>query len=222
MSESADKLVIFDNDGVLVDSEPIACQAVADLLSQQGLPTTFDDVVDHYLGGSITRTRGLAEARLGHPLSDDFEELFHRELFVRYPRELKPVHHVKAAIESIGMMAGVSTCVASSGTHERIRQSLTVVGLIDYFVGRIFSASDVENGKPAPDLFLHAAASMGFSPGQCLVVEDSPLGLQAASRAGMQSVGYAALQTPEELQAASIGVINDMSNLPEIVANLSG
>ena len=135
-------LVIFDNDGVLVDSEPIACQVLADLLTRSGLPTTFDDVVSNYLGGSLKRTRGLAEQRLGEKLDATFERDFHRELFDRYPFELSPVQGIKEAVHGLSAAEGLATCVASSGTHERIRQSLSVVGLIEFFDGRIHGAVD--------------------------------------------------------------------------------
>lgn len=206
-------LVIFDNDGVLVDSEPIACDVLAGLLTSYGLPTTFDDVVRDYLGGSLGRTREIAERRLGRPLPEDLSDRFHAELFSRYQSELRPVDGIVELIEGLDS----PFCVASSGTHERIRESLRVTGLLDRFDGRIFSASDVANGKPDPDLFLLAARTMGTPPDRCLVIEDSPIGIEAASRAGMASIGYAGLQAPDKLAGASIGVVRHASEIADLL-----
>ncbi len=114
--------------------------------------------------------------------------------------------------------AGTPYCLASSGTHRRIRTALTTVGFWDRFEGRIFSAEDVAHGKPAPDLFLHAAATMGVVPGDCVVVEDSPLGVAAANAAGMTVFGYAAMTDPAKLTAAD-EVFHKMTALPELIAN---
>lgn len=203
------ELVIFDNDGVLVDSEVIACDVLAQVLTDLGVPTTFDDVVQRYLGSSIERTRGIVEAELGRPLDADVAELFHQGIFERYESELKPVVGVEDVIASLH----VPFCVASSGTHERIRHSLSLVGLLDHFEGHIFSAADVTHGKPEPDLFLLAADRMDVAPERCVVIEDSPLGLMAAHGAGMASIGFAGLQPAEKLSGASEGVVSSMSEL---------
>lgn len=202
-------LVIFDNDGVLVDSEPIACDVLARLLTDCGLPTTFDDVVHEFLGGSISRTREISESRLGRRLPVDFEDRFHSGLFERYETELRAVAHVDEVLHQMTS----EYCVASSGTHERIRHSLTLIGLFANFENKIFSATDVGRGKPEPDLFLFAADQMDVRPERCVVVEDSPVGIEAARRAGMASIGFAELQDPEKLRGASEGVIQSMRNL---------
>ena len=199
-------LVIFDNDGVLVDSEPIACDVLAQVLTGFGLPTTYEDVVREFLGGSIARTRQVSEERLGRPLPHDLEDRFHQGLYERYPQELKAVEHAEFVLDRLQ----IPFCVASSGTHERIETSLRLVGLLDRFDGKIFSATDVEHGKPHPDLFLLAATTMGVPPEKCLVIEDSPLGIEAAGRAGMASVGYAAMQDPAKLAGATHGVTDDL------------
>ena len=206
-------LVIFDNDGVLVDSEPIACDVLANVLTDCGLPTSYEDVVREFLGGSITRTRQVCEGRLGRPLPDDLEDRFHQGIFERYPEELRPVAHVGFVLDRLT----VPFCVASSGTHERIRKSLALTGLLDRFDGKIFSAADVEHGKPHPDLFLLAAETVGVDPGRCIVIEDSPLGVEAANRAGMASVGYAAMQDPGKLAGATHGVVKDLRAVLDIL-----
>jgi HAD superfamily hydrolase (TIGR01509 family) len=207
-------LVIFDNDGVLVDSEPIACDVLAVLLTSFGLPTSFDDVVREYLGGSLSRTRQIAESRIGTSLPGDFERRFHEQLFRRFDSELHPVQGVEQFIDTLQ----VPFCVASSGTHERIRRSLQSAGLLHRFDGSIFSAVDVAAGKPAPDLFLLAAQTMGFESHECVVIEDSPIGLEAALRAGMDSVGYAGLHPPAKLSDASLGVIQSFDTLGALLS----
>jgi len=180
-------LVIFDCDGVLVDSEPIANALLARYLTDLGLPMTREESVDAFMGRSWAAGVELIEERLGHPVPDDFDERYHAELQAAFERELQAVRGIEAALDAIDE----PRCVASSGTHERIRSSLRLTGLLDRFPDEtIFSAEDVEHGKPAPDLFLHAAATMGFEPRDCVVVEDSPAGIQAALAAGMRVLGY--------------------------------
>lgn len=207
-------LIIFDNDGVLVDSEPIACDVLARVLTECGIPTTFDDVVANYLGGSISRTRRMGEEILGRGLPPDFEDRFHEGLFARLETELRAVEGIPDVLDRLDIVSA-RYCVASSGSPERIRRSLSAAGLIDRFDDdQIFSASDVARGKPHPDLFLMAAERMEADPGRCVVVEDSPLGIEAANRAGMASVGFASLQSSEKLSAASLGVVDTMADLP--------
>src|SRR5690348_2648204 len=151
-------LVIFDCDGVLVDSEPLSNRILAERLTAIGLPTTTEDSIRDYMGRSWASCEALIEARLGRPPPDGFADGYHEELFAALRSELQPVAGVVAALDAITS----PTCVASSGAHEKIRTSLGATGLLERFEGRIFSATDVEHGKPAPDLFLHAAAAMGF------------------------------------------------------------
>jgi HAD superfamily hydrolase (TIGR01509 family) len=197
-------LVIFDNDGVLVDSERLANQVLARLLTELGRPTTFDECVESYLGGTIERVRSLVEKELGGPLPGDFEERYHAGLFAAFDAGLVAVPGVEAVLDGL-LEASTPFCVASSGSRERIRRSLRRVGLEDRFEGRAFSAEEVPHGKPAPDLFLHAAARLGADPAATVVVEDSPLGVEAALAAGMRVIGFAALTPPERLAQAAAG-----------------
>jgi HAD superfamily hydrolase (TIGR01509 family) len=180
-------LVIFDCDGVLVDSEPIANALLARYVTDLGLPMSREESVESFMGRSWAAGIDLIEERLGRAVPDDFDERYHAELQAAFDRELQAVRGIEAALDVIEE----PRCVASSGTHERIRSSLRITGLLDRFPDEtIFSAEDVEHGKPAPDLFLHAAASMGFEPRDCVVVEDSPAGIQGALAAGMRVLGY--------------------------------
>jgi HAD superfamily hydrolase (TIGR01509 family) len=205
-------LLILDNDGVLVDSEPIANRVLADLLTEYGAPHTYEETVARYMGTNLAYVRAAVEPRLGRALPADLETRYHDELFARMRTELTAVAGVEAALDAIDL----PTCVASSGTHERIEIALKAVGLYDRFAGRIFSAEDVERGKPYPDLFLHAAARMGADPSGTVVVEDSPYGVQAAKAAGMTVVGYAAM-TPAQRLADADRIVTTMADLPAAV-----
>jgi HAD superfamily hydrolase (TIGR01509 family) len=208
-------LVIFDNDGVLVDSEGHANQILADLLNQSGWGANMsrEESMALFLGRSLVAIRQLIEARLGHALPGDFEERYHAKLFEVFDTELTAVPGVEDALERIG----VPTCVASSGTHARIRRALAATGLLPRFEGRIFSAEDVTRGKPAPDLFLHAARRMGVAPSRCAIVEDSPLGVDAANAAGMVAFGFARMTPAAALSHAGGGIFSSMAELPPLL-----
>jgi HAD superfamily hydrolase (TIGR01509 family) len=179
-------LVIFDCDGVLVDSEVISCRAHAATLTQYGYPITPDQVLDRFLGISDREARLCIEAEIGRKLPDDFEALMNRAALDRYARDLRAISHVDGAIDAIGL----PKCIASSGTPEKIRHGLTCAGLFDRLAPHIFSATQVSRGKPAPDLFLFAAEQMQSPPGRCLVVEDSVPGVTGARAAGMTVLGF--------------------------------
>ncbi|CAN5694907.1 HAD family hydrolase [soil metagenome] len=208
------ELVIFDNDGVLVDSEPLANAVLADLLAGAGHPIGVTACIERFMGGTLARVRTEVEAELGRPLPADLEDCYHADLLARFATELRPVAGVHELLDALTTPA----CVASSGTHDRISASLAVTGLLERFEGRIFSADDVAHGKPAPDLFLHAARSLEVDPARCVVVEDSALGVTAARAAAMTVVGYAALTPPERLAAADHIVTTMVELLPLLSA----
>jgi HAD superfamily hydrolase (TIGR01509 family) len=208
-------LVIFDCDGVLVDSERIAVKVDVRVFATLGLSLTEDEVIERFVGRSDEYIVSRLEAELGRPLASNWEEEFtplYREAFAA---ELKPVDGV---VEALGQIA-IPTCVASSGTHEKMRWTLGLTGLYDRFAGRIFSVTEVAEGKPAPDLFLHAAGAMGVEPARCAVVEDSRWGVEAARAAGMRAFGYAGGLTPaERLAGPATVVFEDMRELPQLLA----
>ncbi|MCT2592047.1 HAD family hydrolase [Streptomyces sp. N2-109] len=210
-------LVIFDNDGVLVDSEPLANRILSGYLSELGHPTTYEDALRDYMGGSVQRVHDLVLARTGERLPDDFTDTLHQRTFAAFRSELEPVAGVAEVLEKLAVDA-VPHCLASSGSHERIRVALHKTGLDTHFDdARIFSAEDVGRGKPAPDLFLHAAEAMGVPPARCAVVEDSPLGVEAARAAGMDVYGYAAM-TPRAKLSRATHLFSDMSELLALLA----
>ncbi|POX57258.1 haloacid dehalogenase [Streptomyces sp. Ru71] len=205
------ELVIFDCDGVLVDSERIAARVQVALGAELGWPLTEDQVVDRFIGRSHAAIREQVAARLGERTaavwSERFEQL-HREAV---DRELTAVEGLPEALDAITL----PTCVASSGSHDKMRHTLGRTGLYDRFAGRIYSATEVARGKPAPDLFLHAARQMGTDPAACVVVEDSRPGIEAARAAGMRAFGYAGGLTPAaRLEGPGTTVFHDMRKLP--------
>ncbi|NJQ03799.1 HAD family hydrolase [Streptomyces sp. PLAI1-29] len=207
------ELVIFDNDGVLVDSEPLSNRALAAYLTELGHPTTYEDSLRDYMGSALHRVHDLVWERTGRRLPADFDETFHRRVFAEFRRELRPVHGVAEVLAQL-TSEGVPYCVASSGHHERIRVTHRTTGLDAYIEeGRVFSAQDVGQGKPAPDLFLHAAATMGVAPERCAVVEDSPLGVRAAVAAGMDVYGFTAMTPAAQLTGAT-ALFSAMAELP--------
>lgn len=208
--------MIFDNDGVLVDSEGLANQVLADLLAGYGWQLTQQQCIDRFLGTSMAFVREAAHEQLGRPLPTDFEARYHAELFAAFPSRL---HAVPGAREAASRLAqqGWQLCVASSGSPQRIRLALALTGLAPLFGERLFSADDVAAGKPAPDLFLYAAGHLGVAPERCLVVEDSAAGVTAARAAGMTVYGYAGL-TPASRLAGADAVFDDMSALPGLAA----
>jgi HAD superfamily hydrolase (TIGR01509 family) len=205
-------LVIFDCDGVLIDSERLAVRTEARILESLGWPLEKSEIKERFVGRSAAYMQEVVESQIGRKIDWALEfESKYREVFAE---ELAPVPGVAAALDAIS----VTTCVASSSTHEMLRFSLGLVGLYDRFEARVFSAEDVVHGKPAPDLFLHAAASIGVEPDRCAVNEDSPSGVAAGVAAGMSVFGFAGGVTPaEKLERPGVQVFVDMLDLPAIL-----
>jgi HAD superfamily hydrolase (TIGR01509 family) len=206
------ELVIFDCDGVLVDSDRISLRIQAERISALGLATTYEDCVRDFLGLGMPATLQVIAERLGRPVPEDWVAELDAAVREAFARELTPVPGVTEALDRIE----APTCVASSGSHDKMRLTLGLTGLYDRFAGRIFSGDEVERGKPAPDLFLHAAAEMSVRPERCVVVEDSPFGVTAAKAAGMRVLGFAAM-TPPECLAAADSVFKEMADLPGLL-----
>ncbi len=211
------ELVVFDNDGVLVDSEPISNRILADHLTELGFPTTFEDSVRDYMGCALHSVHERVAQRWGRALPDGFDDAFHARVFAAFEERLRPVAGIEAVLEKLSA-DGVPFCVASSGSHARIGTALRTTGLERFFdAGRVFSADDVGRGKPAPDLFLHAAREMGVAAPGCAVVEDSPLGVRAAVAAGMDVYGFTAM-TPAARLPGATAVFADHADLPGLLA----
>lgn len=216
MSDRRYDLVIFDCDGVLVDSERLSIRVDMVYLDRLGWPMTEDEVIERFVGRSDADMRAIIEDHLGGPVSPEIDAEFARLYREAFENELVAVDGIVEALDAV-QRAGLATCVASSGGHAKIRRSLELTGLTEWFDDRIFSADDVARGKPAPDLFLHAAATMGIAAGRAAVVEDSVHGVTAAIAAGMTPIAYAGgVTSAEKLSAVREGIvtIDAMRDLP--------
>jgi HAD superfamily hydrolase (TIGR01509 family) len=214
-------MIIFDCDGVLIDSEPLACRVVAEELTGAGFPFDADEVADRFTGMSDVAMYRTIEEEAGRRLPSDLGRRIHDSLMQAFRRELKAIEGIHLVLDGLDA-AGRPYCVASSSTPERLRVTLGHVGLIDRFAA-IFSASMVERGKPAPDLFLHAAQTMAVPAAACIVVEDSVAGVTAARAAGMRALGFCGASHcgPGHgdmlRQAGAVAVFDDMACLPDLL-----
>ena len=207
-------LVIFDCDGVLIDSERLAVKVDVVALRELGWPLSEAEVIARFVGRSDREARQTIEAHLGRQLPEGWTERVQQRYREVFADQLTPVEGVLEALEEIAF----PTCVASSATHEHLRYTLGLTGLYERFAGRIFSADDVARGKPAPDLFLHAASAMAAAPEGCVVVEDSRPGVEAARAAGMRVLAFAGgLSGAAVLDGPDTIVFDDMRELPALL-----
>ena len=214
------KHIILDCDGVLVDSEPISVAVLCEAVRRAGADVSEDDAYRLFLGRSMTAVESLLRERHKLALTHGQIESIRQETFRQFRARLGPVPHAGEMLERLE----VPRCVASSSSLERIRLSLSLAGLLEKLEPHIYSASMVERGKPAPDLFLHAARDMGARPEDCIVVEDSPAGMEAAKRAGMRVFGFAggahAARAGLASRLAALdpdAIFSDMAFLPDLI-----
>jgi HAD superfamily hydrolase (TIGR01509 family) len=209
------KLVIFDCDGVLVDSEPLALRIDVQMCADLGWPLSEEEIAARFVGRTHEYMMGELAAHIDRPVPVETQTRFAGEYRALLAAELRPVDGIVAALDQIDLR----TCVASSGGHDKMRFTLGLTGLYERFEGRIFSASEVAHGKPAPDLFLHAARSLGVEPADCAVVEDSQYGVEAARAAGMAAFGYTGGVIPaERLEGPDTVLFGDMRELPGLLS----
>lgn len=215
------ELVIFDCDGVLVDSELPANRGFAEYLQANGLNLTTDEVLEEFVGLSLKTCAQIALDKYGVRLPDSFIPDIRKSTTEVLAREVEPIVGVRAAVEAMGL----AICVASSGEIDKMQLTLGKTGVLDLFEGRLYSATEVKNGKPAPDIFLLAAERMGFAPDRCVVIEDSPFGIQGACAAGMRALGFCGgghrnleRDSVMLLNAGAEVVFDDMARLPGLVA----
>ena len=216
-------LVIFDCDGVLVDSEPISNATMVEMLAEIGLILSLEESARLFRGRSLPYIFAIVEERLGKPVPDGFLDQLYTRMDAAFQHDLKPVPGGMGVIEVLERMS-MPTCVASSGPHRKMQTTLRLIGLLERFEGRIFSAADVGRGKPFPDLFLFAASQMGADPRRCVVIEDALPGVQAAVAAGMSVFGYVpdditSMKESEAhpLQGAGAQVFVSMADLPTLL-----
>lgn len=213
------ELVIFDCDGVLVDSEPLFVRLQIALGAELGWPLTQHEAIERFVGRSRQSIIEQIAARLGDETAAIWWERLIRRHEAAIEAEITPIEGITEALDALEALA-LPICVASNGRHEKVRHALGRTGLYERFAGRVHTAADVAHGKPAPDLFLYAAQRMGVDPAACVVVEDSRSGVQAARAAGMRAFGYAGGLTPAEwLAGPGTVVFHAMRELPALLTS---
>lgn len=207
-------LIIFDCDGVLVDSEPLANRVLAEALAGIGLHLTLEETMQQFVGRSVSACEAHIVTLTGRPVPEGFTPDWQARTLAAFRTGLEAVPGVRAALDALPY----PRCVASSSNPERIALALSLTGLSDYFGDRLFSATQVARPKPAPDLFLFAAHTLGVPPERCVVVEDSHFGVQAGIAAGMRVFGYAPHGSGAKLAEAGAVVFSNMKELPGLVS----
>jgi len=214
---SRTRLVIFDCDGVLVDSEPVANRTLGHMLRDLGLDLTQEQIFERFVGYSLPHCLRVIEGMLGHAAPENFLRDLQARTFAAFKTELRATPGIEQTLDALDAV-GLPYCVASSGDHEKMNTTLGITGLLPRFAGRIFSVTQVAHGKPAPDIYLFAAAQMNAVPSSCAVVEDTPPGVRAGVAAGMTVFGFCAFTPAEKLRAAGAQqTFDDMQRLPQLL-----
>lgn len=205
--------IIFDCDGVLVDTEVISNQLLVDMANQYGANIDLDYAMKYFKGSHFKHCLNLINTLVTQPVPQSFEEDYRTVLEKQFKAHVKPINGIKKVIDNLE----IPFCVASSGTVEKIRLNLGLVGLLDVFEDKIFSCYTIQKFKPEPDVFLLAAKTMGFKPSECLVVEDSKLGVQAAINGGFDVFGYTEHDYYKDLEHLATKTFNNMADLLEMI-----
>lgn len=209
---TATQLVIFDCDGVLVDSEPVANRTLGEMLRELGLDLTQEQIFQSFVGYSMQHVMRAIESMLGRAPPETFLRDLQARTFAAFRTELRAMPGIESALDRLS----VPFCVASSGDHEKMQTTLGITGLLPRFAGRIFSVTQVARGKPAPDVYLFAARQLGAEPSACVVVEDTPPGVQAGVAAGMTVFGFCAHTPADKLKASGAHrTFDDLRVLPD-------
>jgi HAD superfamily hydrolase (TIGR01509 family) len=209
------ELIIFDCDGVLVDSELITNRVFAAMLNGLGIHVSIEDMFERFVGRSMPQCLEIITGLLGRPVPDGFVEDYHARSAAALKQELKAVPDIEMVLATVGL----PFCVASSGTHEKMQTTLGITGLLPQFNGRMYSVTEVARSKPDPDVFLYAARQQGVVPAACAVIEDTPTGVRAGVAAGMTVFGYCALTPKAKLiEAGAHHTFERMRDLPQLIA----
>lgn len=207
--------ILFDCDGVLVDSELISNRVLTTLINEIGIALSLDEVMDQFMGRSMRHCLATLAQLRGSVVPEDFATNYHLRTTAAFQNELTLIPGIEAVLDALC----VPSCVASSGNHAKMRTTLGITGLLSRFEGRLFSVTEVAHAKPAPDVFLHAAQRCGVPPRACLVIEDSPAGVIAGIAAGMTVYGFATRTPAERLHSMGAHrVFDDMKQLPALIA----
>jgi HAD superfamily hydrolase (TIGR01509 family) len=203
------KCIIFDCDGVLVDSEPITCRILVEMAQAIGIDIDIPFVEKHFIGNSWKGNAAILEEKGEKKLPDNFEQEYRQRAKIAFQKEIQPIKGIPKLIKSLK----IPFAVASSGPTEKIRLNLGLIGLLDYFEGHIYSCWEIGKWKPNPAIYLHAAQALGFAPSDCLVVEDSLFGVKAGVAGGFRTIGYANEHNAAQLAEAGAEIIHDMEAL---------
>ncbi|PSL34802.1 HAD-IA family hydrolase [Chitinophaga ginsengisoli] len=208
--------IIFDCDGVLVDSEVLGVKVLLDMASHYGVTMDLQEAVEEFSGIRLKEGIRMLQQKASSPFPEDFEQAFRARSYEIFKTEMRPVNGIKEVLDILD----IPFCVASSGPIEKMKLNLTVTGLISYFEkgNRMFSGYEINSWKPDPGIFLHAAEVMGFSPAECVVIEDSKAGVIAAHRGGFRVFGYAKPFNGEELRKEGAAVFYAMKELPSLLS----
>lgn len=208
------KCIIFDCDGVLVDSEAISCKVLTNMVRPLGLDISMDYAIKHFSGKSMSSILDYFKQELGRSLPEDFETAYRKNSFEAYKKEMQPIRGVKDLLSGLK----IPFCVASSGPVEKIKLNLEVTGLLPFFTDdRIFSSYAIGSWKPEPGIFLHAAKTMGYSPQECVVIEDSLAGMTAAKAGGFSLYCYVNDKSHNVFENNDVAVFCEMNSLPDLL-----
>lgn len=203
------KCIIFDCDGVLIDSESIAIKVLVDMANDLGANMDFQESLINLKGKSLNLCMNVISKRINNPLPVHFEQDYRINTFEAFRKGIQPINGIKDIVENLN----IPFCVASSGPENKIRLNLEITGLLPFFEGNIFSCYAIQKWKPEPDIFLWAAKSMGFKPNECLVIEDSVSGVKAAKFGGFDVYGYTEHDYNNELEALATKTFDSMDVL---------
>ena len=207
------KCIIFDCDGVLVDSEPLSNQVMVDLANQAGANIDLEYAYTYFKGNSLQNCMKQITEVIGKGIPFDFESEYRKQSFEKFKNEIQPIEGVKEVLDNLE----IPFCVASSGPENKIKLNLELTGLLHYFEPNIFSCYTIQKWKPDPAVFLWAAEAMGFHPPECLVIEDSPIGVTAAINGGFDVYGFTAHDYRNELKENASNTFDNMLNLLDLV-----
>jgi HAD superfamily hydrolase (TIGR01509 family) len=214
----APELVIFDCDGVLVDTEPVSNRVMAEVIREAGVAMSVEEVTEAFAGMRLDDIALAVEERLGKSLPEGWVVAFEERRAAEFRKGVRAIPGIADALTAIDA-AGVQTCVASQASLQKMKLTLGLSGLIEHFAeSSLFSSRMVPRGKPYPDLFLFAAREMGFRPADCVVVEDGVLGVRAGRRAGMNVLGYAPGGKHERLEREGAAALESMTELPALLS----
>jgi len=207
------KCIIFDCDGVLVDSEPLSNQVMVDIANELGANINLKYALRNFKGNSFNNCAQQISDLIGKAVPNNLEEIYRERSFEKFRNEIKSINEIKNVLDDLKL----PFCVASSGPESKIKLNLELTGLMEYFQENIFSCYTIGKWKPDPSVFNWAAKTMGYNPNECLIIEDSLIGVEAALNGGFDVFGYTAHDYNDELRKMATKTFSEMLILPELL-----